>query len=317
MPRLAPRTINRHLDNLAGLFTRLHAAGVLRRNPFAGVRYNQQERARDAKTERRALADAEMCALLQSPVMVGRGVYHDRRGREHVDEEAYWLWLLIIFHGMRAEESAQLEVADLFRFDGIWCLRVCGGDRRSLETLQSRRTVPVADIVLQLGLVEVAAARRRAGHARLFPQLGFARGPQRRPGAAELNRYSSLSTQVLQRMNDYLRRLDIAPGATVYSVRHSFVTKLGNTALPDRVVDELVGHAPVGETWARYFKGTELPTLKRAIDSVDYGIALELHEGSRRIAPPPAAGANDAAADAANGNVLLLPRAGERPRRPG
>jgi len=60
------------------------------------------------------------------------------------------------------------------------------------------------------------------------------------------------------------------------------------TGLPDRVVDELVGRVPVGETWARYFKRTELPTLERAIDSVDYGIALELHDGARRIAPPPA-----------------------------
>jgi len=303
VPRLAPKTSNKHIDGVATLFKLLREQGVLSTNPFAGVRYRKTEIGRHARQDRLALGDEEMLALLGSPLMVGRGVYTDTLGRRREDVVAYWLWLLMCFAGVRPEEGAQLEVEDVVSIDGIRCIAIRSVGSRTVKTLPSVRTVPIGDTLRRLGFLELVMARRAERERRLFPELSYRRGPARKDDTAEVHRYCSLSCQALQRMNDYLRRLDIAPGKTVYSVRHTFTTKLGNTEIPSRVIDELVGHALTGETLGRYFKGTGLPTLKAAIDAIDYGHRLEADEqGSPRLAPhQPLAPAN-----AERGKVVQL-----------
>jgi integrase len=288
VPRLKRRTINRHIDNLARLFRELHAAAVLPRNPFHKVRFKNHEIGHDQRAERPHLDDDDMRRFLQSPLMVGRGHFLDRHGRPQADTEAYWLALLFTFHGLRSEEGAQLEVDDVRRIDGVWCLHVRSAGRRRLKNAESQRLVPVAEIAIRLGLLDLVARRRRDGHRRLFPALTLRRGRKVKPNTLPVNRYCSLSCQVLQRLGAQLRRLGVAEGATPYSLRHSFVTKLGNTDLPDRLIDELVGHKPQGQTNARYFKGAQVHLLKAAIDRLDYGIELEWAGDGWRIAPPPA-----------------------------
>lgn len=300
VPRLSPKTINKHLDNVAVLFRLLAGYGVLPFNPFHGVRYTAHEMARRPRRDRAALADDEVAALLRSPLIVGRGVRHDTLGRRHEDRTAYWLWLLLAYAGVRPEEAAQLQADDIQRLDGVWCLVVRGDGARSIKNGASVRLVPLHDTVRRLGFLELVAARRRAGGGRLFAELTHQRGPATKPDAKAIHRTTSLSCQTLQRMNDYLRGQEIAPGRTVYSLRHTFVTKLGNTEIPERVLDELVGHAPTGETLARYFKGVAVGRLQAAIDRLDYGVTLQpAPDGGLRIAPAAAGAAAPAAGDGA------------------
>jgi len=187
---------------------------------------------------------------------------------------------------VRPEEAAQLQTDDVQRLDGVWCLVVRGVGARSIKNAASVRLVPLHDTVLRLGVLELVAARRLAGGGRLFAELTHHRGPAAKPDTKAIHRTTSLSCRPLQRMNDYLRGQAIAPGRSVYALRHSFVTKLGNTEIPERVIDELVGHAPGGETLARYFKGVAVAKLKAAIDGLDYGVTLEpAPGGGLRVAP--------------------------------
>lgn len=83
---------------------------------------------------------------------------------------AYWIPLIGLFTGMRLEEIAQLQAADVKQESGIWYFDVTNEGERRTKTIGSVRKVPVHPELLRFGLLEfVRGINDQQG--RLFPLL--------------------------------------------------------------------------------------------------------------------------------------------------
>lgn len=93
------------------------------------------------------------------------------RKRYIIRDAIYWVPLIMITMGVRPEEILQAAVPDVVRRDGILCLFVGDEEDAVLKNEQSRRVLPIPQILLDLGFREWIVAKRRAGETWLFPEI--------------------------------------------------------------------------------------------------------------------------------------------------
>lgn len=173
--------------------------------------------------------------------------------------ERFWVPLLMMYSGCRPREACQLYVADIQKIDDIWCLNFNDDLDKSLKTLESKRIVPLHPVLLKLKFLDYV---KNTKHVRVFPAL---------VNKQEGEGYAELFTKWSGRYNrQYITK---EPKKVPYSLRHTFTTTLSDIkGVEDSLVDEITGHARLGETYGRYHKGYSIKTKHNAIKQLDYGI---------------------------------------------
>jgi integrase len=262
--RLALKTVNKHLSYLYGLFEALVAEEeTVKQNPFARLRYSKASIAKKVNEQRQAWSDVDIQALLATPIW--QGCATEARpswsGDKVYKNAGYWTPLLGMLAGLRLEEACQLAPADIEDIHGIPCIHIRPGEGKTLKTAAAIRQIPIHPLLIKAGLLDHAAAMRKAGHRQLFPELE--RGGQ----------FQLLGYRVSRRFTDYRRQCGLyEPGKDFHSLRHSFNTHLFHRKIPAEMISVLMGHKLDGETAGRYFKGYEGEHLAEAISRIDYGI---------------------------------------------
>jgi integrase len=179
--------------------------------------------------------------------------------------DLYWLFLILIFAGMRTGEAPQLKLDDLVaveeaRPDGSRQVqyffdlrpynpsegRVPVKDLKHLKRPEFSRVIPVHPILIELGLNERVEKLRAAGETLLFP--GWR---SHKSAVGELRWGKGLS-----RAFDYGRRLkhiDLSrPNISLYSFRHLLADWLDSARAPQRVRNRIMGHINrPGETYTK------------------------------------------------------------------
>lgn len=124
VPRLAMKTINKHIDKIKGLLRWLTAENnvpIDTRLLALKLRYDNEDLERAAKDERPAFSNAELRTLFSGPAWTGcAGVNHrHRRGKQVIQDAKFWLPLCMAHMGFRSGEAAQLLTDDvvLWTFD--------------------------------------------------------------------------------------------------------------------------------------------------------------------------------------------------------
>lgn len=285
VPRLAPKTVNKHLDTLGRLFKwlRNHKKLPIADVPTKGLRHTKSQLGRLPSDDRDAWEDEELRVLFATPNWTGcAGANHRHRlGSAVFQDSKYWVPLLEALMGLRLEEATQLCGADIKTYYGRLCVLVAPGDGHSVKSASSRRVVPVHPLLLRLGFEAFVERMKAAGKVRLFPDLS--RNTRGRVGA-----------KLSEWLTRYLRHVGLSEaGRANHSLRHSFSTHLHNRDIPDVRVSELVGHVRTGETKGRYIKGSKFAKLCEAIDAIDYGLHVEERDGGLRLVPAPADAGRD------------------------
>ncbi|MDH7972129.1 hypothetical protein QH494_08015 [Sphingomonas sp. AR_OL41] len=176
VPRLSPKTVAQHLSMLSARWPQARRAGRIEAalaNPFEE---HDLERS-TARKEPLGFSEEEARAIYSLPVFTQGARPLGGKG-----EASYWLPLLLLFTGARPEEIAQLLVDDILRDErtGRWLLRITDQGihphkgRQSLKTTKrqsGRRTFPVPQPLIDLGLLAYARSLQKAGEAALFPRL--------------------------------------------------------------------------------------------------------------------------------------------------
>lgn len=245
-PGLGPGTIKVYVQrNVGGLFNWAKREGYVTSNPAEGLAPKPRSRPRD---ERDAFTDADLAAIFSADFAKLR--------EDSERPEDWWLPLLLLHSGARNEEAAQLRVADVEEVEGVPCLRLRDdGEDQQLKTATSRRTVPLHPVLLELGFLDYVERIRRGRHERLFPNL--------RKGSNGFHDAAS------RRFNRRLRRLGIDGRKTLYSMRHTFATRLWDAGVPPDTISELMGHSHPTMTLGRYAKGQSPRTLLEAVSRLD------------------------------------------------
>ncbi|MGR3495646.1 hypothetical protein [Citreimonas sp.] len=206
--------------------------------------------------------------LLRSPIYLGTSSPKQRsrkataRKRYIIRDAIYWVPLVMITMGVRPEEILQAAVPDVVRRDGILCLFVGDEEDAVLKNEQSRRVLPIPQILLDLGFRQWVVAKRRMGETWLFPEIQPDKSHGRR-------------SQIFgDRLRNLLKTLKLHDAREdIYAMRRTLSSKLMGLGIDTGTRQRILGHLE-GTTVDRHYSDHGLLELKDLLDTVDYGIEV-------------------------------------------
>lgn len=235
------------------------------RNPASGLR---PKKSMSAHESRDAFTDAELITTFGAALLDEVNGARQRTKVREIHAERLWVPLISLTMTLRVNEASQLHLGDIVSSDGIECIQVAPDDAtgRKVKNRTSIRTVPVPQVLVDLGFVDYVNARRaETGNdpkAQLFPTLVNIEG----------NGFASRVVQWFNGERGYLNRIGVKrKGLTFHSLRHSAIDRLHRAGVDPILRSAIEGHARtggIGET--TYIKGNSVAEMKAAIDSVDW-----------------------------------------------
>jgi site-specific recombinase XerD len=298
--RVSNTTINRHLSTISPVFDwaldnhylaenvrkfwdSLHLPTGFR---VTGLKPNE---------ERPAYTHEQIRIIAQHPVWLGRksAYFYNAPGDVIIRDSLYWGFPIVLLHGMRREEFAQLLVRHIRKIEGIWVFDLHAHDV-SVKKAASRRYVPIHSQLLALGFIEAMVEGRRPDE-RLFDDLST---------DGVVDKFGDELGKRFGRVLDHLGIVVIRKNGTesdgcFHPLRHRFVTDLLKVGVRASLVDSLSGHASKARSEhaseahegerLRYEEDSSVSELKEAIErlpvSVDFGPWVDAWQrlGNRRV----------------------------------
>ncbi len=256
---LAVPTINERILKVRAIYKIAVGKHVLKDNPAAGTIGFKQAAARQRQKRRLSFDAADLCALFGSPVFS-----EHKRSVGQSGEASYWLPVLMFYTGARPEELAGLALSDLQHDAKLgWYLNLIDrpsdedadlfedGDvppshRRTLKNAPSVRRVPVAQELIDLGLLRYAEWVSQGRATVLFPTL-------------TKDSHGKLSGSFSKFFGRYKRFVGIVDSRKVlYSFRHTMKDMLEEAAVPSKYLKRLMGHT-TGDGAITDGYGSDLP----------------------------------------------------------
>mgnify|MGYP001002117177 FL=1 len=250
---IGPGRAGRYVQKIGEAFKWATKSGYMRDDPTAGMvaTLGPSEKVKDQ--DKRQLFDSAMLLRIfaQNWWRNGRSELA-ANGERKTAPYKYWIPLLALYTGARLNELAQLYLGDVRRSEaGTWHLDFNldgegkidpsgkkGGDKR-LKTINAQRVIALHPELIRMGFLEYVTALRDAGHSRLFPELGH----DKEKG------YGKIAGQWFnEHFLDGKLKIERGVGLSFHSFRHTFLTACDRIDMPDRMRDDLAGHAPVGST---------------------------------------------------------------------
>lgn len=273
-PPLSAREQVKRLDFLHSFFVWVSDKGFLPRNPATGLVKESQALAVDLKNKERHEVARDRFSSEQLGLIFSQATWF-RTGRGMVTRQGtirtfcpyyYWLPLLGLHTGARINELCQLDLDDIRTTPtGVVYIAIAELDedgKKRRKNAQSTRNVPVAPLLLELGLLGWRDALRSAGYQRLFPELKY----------NEIKGYGKAATNWFSR---YLRTLGWArDGKLVFhSFRSTLATYLAQVLRLNAVeVAAISGHREMlmGVLNKHYIKPPSVEELAQIIGKVDF-----------------------------------------------
>ncbi|MDX2336656.1 site-specific integrase, partial [Brevundimonas vesicularis] len=258
--------INTYLNKLGGVLNWAVKEEMLDRNPAQGLRVPDPTARRD---KRHPFSTNQLQTIFSAPLYTGcrdDGHGYATPGPERPRHARFWIPLLSMFGGLRLNEACQLDAADIRRIENVDCFVITerseevATDKR-LKTASSERVVPIHVMLIDLGFLDFARQRKRAGESKLFGEVGMgATGYRSTTFSAWFRRFVA-------------RAGADSPKTCFHSFRHGF-----RDALREARIDRDIALALGGWTTASgaasvsdaYGSGYRIATLKEAIDRVRY-----------------------------------------------
>lgn len=169
---LSPRTQNGHLDRL-NLLIRTAKSEGLPTHPTIDIellRVPEKKRARD---KRLPFEPHQVTEIFLHPIWKGCK-NHKRRhlpGPMVIQDGQFWGPLLGVYTGARREELLGLSPEDIITVDGVACIDIRINPNRGLKNPAAVRIIPIHNHLIELGFLDYADDKKRAGEAALFPEL--------------------------------------------------------------------------------------------------------------------------------------------------
>lgn len=261
-----PATVSKWLSVLSGVFRWAERKNFIpeNSNPVKGLLLTKKQ-AREGAEHYREFTDEEL-----------RLTFGSEEFREQKEEhpERYWICLLMLFQVCRRKESSQLNVADVLEEDGVLYIHFKhDGKDQTTKTESSVRKVPIHSALIQLGFLDYVQGIKDAGHIYLFPQL--TRGKTIPLGDSVGKWFARLKQK--KGVHD--------PNLTLYSTRHTDITRLSNIGVPEKIRMMITGHASQGIHGQVYDRRERVPMrlLQEGLERLQYSNVLQaLNNGRQR-----------------------------------
>ena len=269
LPTMSPGTVNSYMTNLSALFN-WATRGVRGPEPPTKLQVKVETHKKDRWSP---FSTKQLKTIFNAPLYTGckddeagyaePGPNKPRRGR-------FWVPLLALFTGMRLNECCQLDIADVTKLDGVWCIVIreddeTGADDKRVKTDAGHRFVPIHPELEKLGFLKYVQERKKAGDAKLFPDL-----PRGKHGY-----YSDPFGKWFAR---FLEKAGAkAPRTSFHSFRHSYRDALREADISTERVRALGGWVGSGGGAEEvYGGGFKARTLAKEIRKIEYlGLKLD------------------------------------------
>lgn len=241
------RTREKHLDRLRVFFNWALERRDIDRNPCATLHVMTREQ--EDTQSRRAFTDAELAVVFQPG---NREVFCDTPSK-------WWLPLLGLYSGGRAQELAQLHTQDVEEVAGVWGFHIAARfPGQKIKNRQSRRFVPLHPVLLEAGFLAYRAdIVRQLGDGPLFPGLGS------KPGDAVGDWFN----------RTYLRNQCGISEQVFHCFRHTFITAADRAGVPEGRIARITGHSQGGSVLrGHYIDVPTLPERVAALSSVTFAL---------------------------------------------
>lgn len=228
----------------------------------------EREMLKDSFKTRRKFSDEDLTKLFTGR-MRGHGGPYGYGAQRFKRRYQYWLPLLALFTGARANEVAQLRLSDIVEKNGIMCFDINKGEdmdgvkRKSIKTdTTSARLVPIHSDLITLGFLDYVRELKKSGHWCLFQEMN----PQ------DVTRDTkTYDAEMVKWFINYRRACNVVENeegkAVFHSFRHTMASRLLSKHPPEYVVNGILGHAQASMS-TRQYMDLDISTLKEAIESV-------------------------------------------------
>lgn len=256
--RLKVDTYLKHARVLGAVGKMLMDMQLIDVNPFALCVWTNKEVKKMRNREEikaRVAWDDRLYELFRSPI------YQEEL--EDVGEPLFWAPLIAVHHGLREEECLQLGPDDFGREDGILYMTVTNSVINATKTESSQRRVPVHPNLIELGIEQLIALRKKEGKIRLFPYL--TRGKWK----------GTLAENFSKKFNYYRRVNEVYwPGLDFHAFRTTVNNCLMSDNLSDAIRRRIMGHAPLDEGEKSYAQSLRMTPLANRLESVVIDISM-------------------------------------------
>lgn len=257
-------TALRYWRSIRTFFAWCAAEQLLPDDPAAGLRLDMKKG--EVTRTPPPFTQGELERLFETPLfagyksvkrVTGPGPCRKRQGH-------WWSAVLLLFTGLRAGELSQL-LPDDFIFDAEvphLKVRELDGEGRRVKSTKNKasiRDVPLAPVLLQLGLREFIGQRGATGpQTRVFREFRLGSKDRKSDGVSKF-------------WAMYLRRFDLwKEGRSTHVFRHTVVACLRSNDAAEEDIASIVGHTGRSIT-ASYGGAYPLPRKLRTIEQLDYG----------------------------------------------
>ena len=237
-------TINKYLTNMGTVFEFFRVNGWVPLNPAEKIKLNDG----GYQSIREAFPDEKLIKLFNC---------------KYNFDGVGWLPYLALYHGMRGNELAQLDVTDVVQEDGVWCFNVSPSVRVShlialSKTVKNKkpRFVPIHSRAIERGFLDYVESRRAGGTSKVFDATKIKSG----------NYLTSLASQI-----DEILAPVKSPQHTLHSFRHNFAQR-AELVMEDSMLKTLGGWSLPKSADERYKKGIPVSHLKQEIEKIVFPV---------------------------------------------
>jgi integrase len=251
------KTINSYLSNYRTFFEWLvESVDGVERNPFSNVSIKKS----DAEyVFRRPFSPAEIKKLMN---------YQPSHASEAkwFRDDASWYIPVALYTGMRLNEIADIKLEEIKIIDDVWCFDLSNQD---VKNKASQRTVPIAQYLLDIGLMDYVDKLKRSGQTFLFYQIRKGRDEPGPDGWGEpISRW--FNRTVLKKIGIDADAEKLNKKSVVFHcIRHTFISSCIKKGAQKHFVKRIVGHSDDDEITIGVYsdiQNTPMYLLKEVLD---------------------------------------------------
>ena len=172
-------------------------------------------------------------------------------------DSMFFIILLEALQGGRPGELAKLKPTDVGVFDGTPTIRIRRSENRRQKTRNSVRDIPLHQVAVDAGVLDLASIRLSERADWLFNDL-------------TPDKYGDRFKLMSRAINRELRKIGVeASDKSFYSARHAHKRESRRQNIPEENSDQMSGHA-TSSTGRKYGQGVPIETLKENVNRVTY-----------------------------------------------
>ena len=258
-PALSQTTQNSYLACISTLFQFAVNETYMATNPAKALAVAPSKHSRE---DRFAFSEDHLAQMFGSDLFVGNVNHSQLHGfPEHSSLQAsrYWVCIIGLYHGMRANEISQLMVSDVVnRKNALHFYVTDEGEGQRIKTDSSKREVPFHPVLLELGFDKYVKALKDRDEQQLFPDF-------------QLDPTGYYSRKITRWFNEqFLVELGIkAKGLSFHSLRHTFKDAARRAGLREQHSMAICGYDE-GTTASKYGDGFRAQDLAPEIAKINY-----------------------------------------------